>query len=292
MTSFDFLSKNFMALESNFDEASVVVFGAPFDSTCSFRPGTRFASQAMRKDFIGLELYSPYLDRELSECSICDYGDLDLPFGDPETSLRQIQAFSEKVLAARKIPFMIGGEHGLSLGCFRAAQRFFPDLEIIQLDAHTDLREDYLGLKLSHASVLRRAHDLLGDGRLHQYGIRSGEKEEFIWAEKHSDLHKFNLDGLDRLAEKLRARQTPVYLTLDLDILDPSVFPGTGTPEPGGLSFEELRRGLCALEGLNLVGLDIMELSPPYDPSGISVAVACKIFREMLLLFAPRSKKG
>ena len=288
MKDYELLSKNFMGLEASYNDANIVLFGAPFDSTCSFRPGTRFASQLMRKEFIGLETYSPYLDLDLTDCSICDYGDLDLPMGDISSTLDQVESLVYQIANDGKIPLMIGGEHGLSLGAFRAINKVHPNFEIIQFDAHTDLRNDYLGLKLSHASVMRRAHELIGDGKLHQFAIRSGEKDEFEWAKSHSDLHKFNFDGLKQLTENLKNKQTPVYFTLDLDVLDPSVFPGTGTPEPGGVSFNELREAITVLSGLNIVAFDIMELSPPYDQSGISTAAACKILRELLLIFSNR----
>lgn len=288
--SYELMSKNFMAMDAEYDDAKIVIFGAPFDSTCSFRPGTRFASQAMRKDFIGLETYSPYQDLDLSDYELCDYGDLDLPMGDVSRTLDQVESLVKKILSDKKIPLMIGGEHGLSLGAFRAMNKIYEKFAIIQFDAHTDLRDDYLGLKLSHASVIKRAHEIVGDGYLHQFAIRSGEKEEFLWAKEHSDLHKFNFDGLDEVVNKLAEEQIPVYFTLDLDVLDPSVFPGTGTPEPGGVSFNELREAIMKLKPLNIVATDIMELSPPYDNSGVSTAVACKILRELTLLLADKNK--
>lgn len=162
--------------------------------------------------------------------------------------------------------------------------RHYPDLQLLHFDAHTDLREDYLGNPWSHASVIKRCHDLLGDGRIHSFGIRSGEKAEFYWAKEHLDMHKFNFNGLEELVEQLDGK--PVYFTLDLDVLDPSIFPGTGTPEAGGVSFDELRIAITKLAGLNIVGLDVMELAPHYDHSGVSTAVACKIIREILLTFS------
>ena len=164
----------------------------------------------------------------------------------------------------------------------RAAVRKYPDLCIVHFDAHTDLREDYLGVKLSHACVLRRCHELTGDKRIAQFGIRSGLREEFAWGREHTFLHPFGFDGLEEVLEASAGR--PVYFTLDLDVLDPSVFPGTGTPEPGGVSFEQLRRAATLVcSRADVVALDVNELSPPYDQSGASTAVACKIVREMLL---------
>ena len=280
------LNKNivsFLGCDAEYDEARVVLFGAPFDSTTSFRPGTRFAGPAIRGDSWGLETYSPYHDRDLTDCHIFDSGDLELAIGDSEKVLAVIEERAETILKDDKLPFLIGGEHLVTLGSIRAAARKYPDLHIIHLDAHTDLREDYLGVRLSHACVIRRCWEILGNGRIHQFGIRSGEKDEFEWAKSgHTSLHPFDLEGLEETVESLQGK--PVYFTLDLDVLDPSVFPGTGTPEPGGIDYMTLQRAVIAVcQNVCLVGCDVNELCPPYDASGVSTAVACKIIREMLL---------
>ena len=280
------LNKNivsFLGCDAEYDEARVVLFGAPFDSTTSFRPGTRFAGPAIRGDSWGLETYSPYQDRDLTDCHIFDSGDLELAIGDSEKELAAIEERAETILKDDKLPFLIGGEHLVTLGSIRAAARKYPDLHIIHLDAHTDLREDYLGVRLSHACVIRRCWEILGNGRIHQFGIRSGEKDEFEWAKSgHTSLHPFDLEGLEETVESLQGK--PVYFTLDLDVLDPSVFPGTGTPEPGGIDYMTLQRAVIAVcQNVCLVGCDVNELCPPYDASGVSTAVACKIIREMLL---------
>ena len=280
------LNKNivsFLGCDAEYDEARVVLFGAPFDSTTSFRPGTRFAGPAIRGDSWGLETYSPYQDRDLTDCHIFDSGDLELAIGDSEKVLAVIEERAETIIKDDKLPFLIGGEHLVTLGSIRAAARKYPDLHIIHLDAHTDLREDYLGVRLSHACVIRRCWEILGNGRIHQFGIRSGEKDEFEWAKSgHTSLHPFDLEGLEETVESLKGK--PVYFTLDLDVLDPSVFPGTGTPEPGGIDYMTLQRAVIAVcQNVCLVGCDVNELCPPYDASGVSTAVACKIIREMLL---------
>ena len=276
------IENNILACDSDFDNAGIVIFGAPFDSTTSFRPGTRFASKAIRGDSYGLETYSPYQNKDLTDYSICDGGDLELCFGDTAAVLDEIESNTDIIINAGKIPFMIGGEHLVTLGAVRSVYKKHNELNIIHFDAHTDLREDYLGAKLSHATVIRRCHDFIGDGKIYQFGIRSGEKYEFEFAEKHNYINKFNLNGLDEIISKLGGK--PVYFTLDLDVLDPSVFPGTGTPEPGGISFMELLNAVIKIcGGLNIVGCDVNELSPVYDQSGVSTAVACKIIREMLL---------
>lgn len=274
---------NFIGCDAEYEDADIVLYGAPFDSTTSFRPGTRFAGQAIRNESYGLETYSPYQDRDLTECSLFDSGDLELAIGDSGMVLDAIEERAGIILEDGKIPFLIGGEHLVTLGAVRAAVRKYPSLHIIHLDAHTDLREDYLGVRLSHACVLRRCWELVGDGRIHQFGIRSGEREEFRWAAQgHTKLHPFCLDGLQETIEKLQG--VPVYFTVDLDVLDPAYFPGTGTPEPGGITFPELMRAVTDVcSKVNIIGCDVNELCPGYDSSGVSTAVACKIIREMLL---------
>ena len=274
--------ETFLGCEGSYDEARIVLYGAPFDSTTSYRPGTRFASRTMRAESYGLETYSPYQDLDMEDAKVFDGGDLELCFGDAEKALGDIKAFASKVLRDGKLPFLIGGEHLVSLPAIEAVFEKYPDLCLVHFDAHTDLREDYLGARLSHATVIRRAWDILGDGRIHQFGIRSGERADFCWAREHTHLHKFNFEGLEESIASLKGK--PVYFTIDLDVLDPSVFPGTGTPEAGGVTFLELlQAALKVIRGCEIVGCDMVELSPPYDASGASTAVALKLLREMLL---------
>lgn len=274
----------FIGCDNTYDESDFVLFGAPFDSTTSYRPGTRFASAAIRNESYGIETYSPYQDKDLEDIAVFDGGDLELPFGAPDRALDDICKFTEKIIKDDKVPFMIGGEHLVTLGAVEAVCKKYPDLHIIHFDAHTDLRDEYLGVEKSHATVIRRCHDLLGDGRIFQFGIRSGERAEFIWAKEHTYLNKFNFDTLEEIVEKLAGK--PVYFTLDLDVLDPSQFPGTGTPEAGGVTFLQLMDAIKLVSNLNIVGLDMNELSPPYDTSGASTAMACKLVREILLYFS------
>ncbi len=272
-----------LAVQSTYEDANIVLFGAPYDGTTSYRPGTRFGPSAIRRESYGLESYSPQQDADLEGAPIHDLGDLDLPFGGPDIPLAIIRETVEGVAADDKIPVMLGGEHLVTLGAVEAISHKYPDLHILHFDAHTDLREDYIGQRLSHATLLRRCHDLLGDGRIFQLGIRSGLREEFsLGREGHVWQHLFDLDGLPEAIDQLRGH--PVYVTIDLDVLDPSVFPGTGTPEPGGVSFQALAQAIASLRGLHLVGADLVELSPPYDPSGISTAAAGKLLRELLLV--------
>lgn len=272
----------FIGCDNEYEDARIVLFGAPFDSTTSFRPGARFASAAIRNESVGIETYSPYQDRDLEDISVFDAGDLELPFGNPARALEEIQLFTGRVLADDKISGMIGGEHLVTLGAVRAVVERHPDLHILHFDAHCDLRDHYLGESLSHATVMRRCWELVGDGRIFQFGIRSGERDEFQWGREHIFTRRFDLQGFENTVQTLHGK--PVYVTLDLDVLDPSIFPGTGTPEAGGVSFEELRKAITLLDGLRIVGFDVNELAPHYDHSGVSTTVACKILRELLLV--------
>ena len=278
--------ETFIGCESSFEEASIVLYGAPFDSTTSFRPGARFGPAAMRHESFGLETYSPYQDRDLMDISVFDSGDLELCFGSSEMALSDIQKRAEEILEADKFPLLLGGEHLVTLAAVRAVAAKYPDLHIIHFDAHADLRDDYLGARLSHACVLRRCHDLLGDGRIHQFCIRSGEREEFRFAAQHTDFHPLSFDGLEETVRELKEKNVPVYFTIDLDCLDPAAFPGTGTPEAGGVTFLELLEAIRMVAQANVVGAEVNELAPMLDASGVSTATACKVLRELLLAIA------
>lgn len=271
----------FIGCESSFEEASIVLFGAPFDGTTSFRPGTRFGSKAIRGESFGIETYSPYQDKDLEDYNIFDGGDLELCFGNTEKVLKDIEDNVDEIINNNKIPGMIGGEHLVTLGAIRSLYKKYPDLHVVHFDAHTDLREEYLGEKLSHATVMRRVWDIVGDNKLFQYGIRSGERAEFNWAKEHTKLNKFNFNGLEEDLKTIENK--PIYFSIDLDVLDPSQFCGTGTPEAGGVDFKELLDAIIKVGKLNIVGFDIVELSPTYDQSGASTAIACKILRELIL---------
>lgn len=275
--------ETFIACDASYEEAKIVLFGAPFDSTTSFRPGARFGSAAIRHESIGLETYSPYQDKDLTDYKVFDSGDLELCFGSSEQALKDIEERASFIINHEKLPVLIGGEHLVTLGAVRAAVKKWDDLHIIHFDAHADLREDYLGAKLSHACVMRRCHELLGDGRIHQFCIRSGDREEFRFAKQHTDMHKFDFSGLSELVAELKEKKVPVYFTIDLDCMDPSVFPGTGTPEAGGVSFKELLDAMLLVSQVNVVAADINELAPMLDTTGVSTAVAGKVLRELLL---------
>lgn len=275
--------ETFIGCDAEYEEAKIVIFGAPFDSTTSFRPGARFGSAAIRHESFGIETYSPYQDLDLEDYKVFDSGDLELCFGDSSVAINDIYERTNVILKDNKIPFLMGGEHLVTLGSVKAVAEKYPDLHVIQFDAHADLRDDYLGARLSHACVIRRCHDILGDGKIHQFCIRSGERTEFSFAKEHTDMHKFNFQGLKELIDNLEEENTPVYLTIDMDCLDPSAFPGTGTPEAGGVTFNELLDAIITCSKANIVGFDINELAPNLDNSGVSTAMACKVTRELLL---------
>ncbi len=263
--------------ESN--NTKIKLFGIPFDSTSSFRPGSRFAPDEIRKFSYNLESYSPILKRNLYDVDFSDIGNLDLPFGNVNKSINMITNFTRHILDNKSIPLAIGGEHLISFGIIKTIYERYPDVKIIQFDAHADLRDDYLGEKLSHATVMRRCSELCNLNNIIQIGIRSGTKEE--WVIMNDTVLIQNKDDFEN---HLRNISSPIYITIDLDILDPSVFPGTGTPEAGGFSYNELMDYIYLLEDKNIVGLDIVEFSPPYDLSGISASTASKIIREVLLI--------
>ena len=275
----------FIGCDKSYREADTVLFGAPYDSTTSFRPGTRFGPSAMRMESFGIETYSPMQDKDLvDDTKVFDSGDLELPFGAPEPALKMIEERSAQILEDGKRPFLLGGEHLVTLGAFRAVQKKFPDVVIIHFDAHADLREDYLGNPLSHACVLRRIHDLVGDGRIFQFGIRSGTREEFAFMKSgHVKTAPFTSATLAKVVKSI-PKKTPLYLTIDMDVLDPSEFPRTGTQEAGGFRYPQLVedvRLICSR--LNVDALDNVELNPGLDSTGRSTALACKFLRECLL---------
>ena len=284
------LTGGFIGCGTQFADSRIVVFGAPFDGTVTNRPGARYASSVVRAESHSIETYSPHLDMDLTDpgIAICDAGDLELPFGAPWRVLEIIDNYVSGLYTAGKLPFMIGGEHLLTLGAVQAAARAYPNLSIAQFDAHADLRADYIGETLSHATVMRRCWDILGDSHIFQFAIRSGERHEFEFAEAHTFMGRFDFKKLDDAFQlEHLSPQNPVYLTIDLDVLDPSECPGTGNPEAGGVSYAELLDAARAIiMRCNVVGMDVVELCPPADPSGISATLTCKLMRELLLMWA------
>ena len=258
------------------------IIGAPFDGTVSFRPGARFGPDAIRTASDGLETYSPFLDADLEEVSYADAGDLELPMGDVGSVLAAVREAVEECLADDAVPFLLGGEHLVSLPAIQAVYEKYPDLVVVQLDAHADQREDYMGVKLSHACVMRRVSEFLGEEHVRQLGIRSGTRREYRLMQDYGTMLTFRDEDLAKLRSWIGSR--PLYLTVDLDVFDPACFSGTGTPEPGGIDWWIFQRLIKALQGCDIVGLDVVELAPQLDASGCSSVLAAKAVREMLLL--------
>ncbi len=271
-----FLDRNWMAQNPDYETSDIVMLGLPFDGTVSYRSGSRFAPEQIRLASWGLEEYSPVFDKELADVNFHDVGDLEFPLGNTYKSLDMIQENVEQIYKDGKRVFGIGGEHLVTLPEIKAVSKFYNDLAIIHFDAHTDLREEYLGEEMSHSAVIRHCSKIVGADNIKQIGIRSGMKEEWEFMKKHNTLcHKFS--DIDCIKSK------PVFVTVDLDCLDTSIMPGTGTPEAGGMTFKELNEWFKYLKDFNIIGADVVELAPDYDSSGASTAVATKVIRELLM---------
>lgn len=272
-----FLDRNWMGQNEDYASSDIVMLGMPFDGTVSYRSGSRFAPEQIRLASWGLEEYSPRFDKHLEDVNFHDAGDLEFPLGNTYKSLDLIEENVEQIYKDGKRVFGIGGEHLVTLPEIKAVAKFHKDLAIVHFDAHTDLREEYLGEEMSHSAVIRHASKIVGPENLKQIGIRSGMKEEWEFMKKHNTLiHKHS--ELDELKGK------KIFVTVDLDCLDPSVMPGTGTPESGGMQFNELMGWFEYLKNFDIVGADVVELAPDYDASGVSTAVATKVIRELLMV--------
>ena len=272
----------FLEASNNPDDADILIVGFPFDGTTSFRPGTRFGPNALREASWVLENYSPYLDRSLDGVKYADVGNLELPVTGSERVSQQINQYCSVQVNAGKKLAGIGGEHSVSYGLIKACFDKYPDLQVVHFDAHADLRDDYEGERWSHACIMQRVLDFLPTDQLTQYGIRSGTKAEFAWMREQRTL----MESHDDLIARLRSLVGPVFITFDLDFYDPAYFPGTGTPEPAGGTPHEVFSIFSEIKNdIQLVGCDVLELAPAYDPAGISAVLAAKTLREMLLLF-------
>ena len=272
-----FLDRNWMGQNPDYEGSDIVMLGMPFDGTVSYRSGSRFAPEQIRLASWGLEEYSPIFDKHLEDCNFHDAGDLEFPLGNTQKSLDLIEENVRQIYKDGKRVFGIGGEHLVTLPEIKAVAKFYPDLAIVHFDAHTDLREEYMGEEMSHSAVIKHASKIVGPENIKQIGIRSGMKEEWDFMKEHNTLiHKYS--ELDCLKGK------KIFVTVDLDVLDPSVMPGTGTPESGGFDFETLIGWFEYLKQFDIVGADVVELAPDYDASGVSTAVATKVIRELLMI--------
>lgn len=274
----------FIGATPSFDEAQAVIYGMPMDWTVSFRSGTRLGPARIREVSLGLEEYSPYLNRELAEVKYFDAGDIPLPFGNPQASVDKIYEYVSSLYAAEKFPLGLGGEHLVSWGSIRAAMEKFPDLRVIHLDAHTDLRADYEGEAYSHATIIKKVCDALGPNRVYQFGIRSGTKEEFEWARANTHFFPFEVaEPLRSVLPELHGH--PVYVTWDIDVFDPAYAPGTGTAEHGGIDAREAFKAISLMQSLRVIGFDLVEVSPQIDPTEQTQILAAKLVREAMLAF-------
>ncbi|MGD8190394.1 agmatinase [Brevibacillus ginsengisoli] len=276
----------FIRSHQNYEESQAVIYGMPMDWTVSFRPGSRFGPPRIREVSVGLEEYSPYLDRLLEDVKYFDAGDIPLPFGHVEGSLDAIRSFVSKVLADGKMPIGMGGEHLVTWPVIQAVYEKYKDLVIFHFDAHTDLRDNYEGYEYSHSTPIKKACNLIGGKNVYSFGIRSGMKEEFEWAKENMHLYKFDvLEPVKKVLPTIGNR--PIYLTIDIDVLDPAHAPGTGTTEAGGITSRELLETIhfMAQNGANVIGCDLVEVAPIYDSSEMTQIVASKILREMILSF-------
>ncbi len=276
MLSGPFLDRNWMGQNPDYEESEIIMLGLPFDGTVSYRPGSRFAPEQIRLASWGLEEYSPYFDKHLEDCNFHDAGDLEFPLGNTVKSLDLIEKNVSEIYKDGKKVFGIGGEHLVTLPEIKAVSKFYSDLAVVHFDAHTDLREEYLGEPLSHSAVIRHVGNIIGFENIKQIGIRSGMKEEFDLMKKYN-TQIYDYSELDCLRKK------NIFITVDLDVLDTSIMPGTGTPECGGLKFNDLIGWFKYLSHFNIVGADVVELAPDYDASGASTAVATKVIRELLM---------
>ena len=274
----------FLCAESAFEPARTVLLGCPFDKTASFRRGARLGPGAIREASDCLETYSPHLDKDLEDAALCDLGDVDFASDDTGAVLDSIRAEAREIFRAGKRPVFLGGEHLVSFPAVEAALEVFPGLVVFQWDAHADLRDDYLGEKLSHACVVRRILELEGVGPLHQFGIRSGARDEFEWMRANETLRPLTPEGVESVLEEIGDRA--IYLTLDVDVINPGEMPGTGSPEPGGPGFDAIMDCISVLNASNarIIGTDVVELAPELDPSGASAVAAAKLVRELALV--------
>lgn len=272
----------FIASCPDYQESKIVIYGMPMDFTVSFRPGSRFGPKKIREVSIGLEEYSPYLDKDLSDIKYFDAGDIPLPFGNPEKSLNIISDFVRQIIKDGKFPLGLGGEHLVTWPIIREVYKRYPDMVLFHFDAHADLRNNYEGETLSHATPIRKIVDLIGGKNVYQFGIRSGLKEEFIFARDNLNFYPFKvIEAVKEVLPKVENR--PVYVTIDIDVLDPAFAPGTGTLESGGISSLEMLATIHEIIKLNVIGADIVEVAPIYDRADQTSILAAKLIRELIL---------
>ncbi|QQG49050.1 MAG: agmatinase [archaeon] len=272
--------------QPNPKEPLLTVFGVPYDGTTSYRPGTRFGPNAIREAFLNVEAYSKALGVDVEKLSLRDAGNL-TKVNDPGEMVDAVSKVTKELFDQGSKFCMLGGEHSLTYGSFRNATK---DTGLVVFDAHFDLRDEWEGSKLSHACYLRRLTEVRDPTTVAHVGGRAATKEEWRLSGKLGAVISPSEAATDAGLKKLKAFSSglqKVYVSVDIDGLDPAFAPGTGTPEAGGLTSRELLALVHALRGLEVVGFDIMEVCPPYD-NGATAAVAGRIMNELVALASTR----
>ncbi len=282
---FDKEGSNFMGSRDINDNCSIGIFGVNYDGTTSYKPGTRFGPHAIRNVSQSLETYCPLLKKDLNEIKYFDAGSLKVNINCTQSVIKTVKLATESFIKSNLKPLVLGGEHSITIGIIEALIQKYPNLILIQLDAHADLRESYQDNKFSHACTIKRCIEILPTEKVFQVGIRSGTKEEFKIMNNNNQL--INLKAGESKSKLKKAldpyKEYPIYLTIDLDWFDPSLLSGTGTPEPGGFFWDDFEEIIQILKSFQLVGGDIVELSPDIDNSGVSSIVAAKATRTLIM---------
>ena len=275
----------FMGANKNLSDCSIGLFGVNYDGTTSFKPGARFGPNAIRNVSESLETYCPFVNKDLNLINYFDAGSLKLDLSDTRSIIKTVKSGTNFLLNNNLKPLILGGEHSISIGVIEALVEKYPTLIMIQLDAHADLRNSYQNNKYSHACTIRRCLEILPSKKVFQIGIRSGTKEEFTIMNNNHQLIKFRTgDSIIEIQKTLEPfKKHPIYLTIDLDWFDPSLLSGTGTPEPGGFFWHDFEKIIELLNIFEIIGCDIVELSPDLDNSGISSIVAAKTTRSLIM---------
>ncbi|MBD3166294.1 agmatinase [bacterium] len=279
-----FQPTRFLAAVSDPSEAKAGIVGLPYDFTSSYRSGSADGPDALRRASFALETYDPMFDADLEDLELTDFGDASMEAHNPTSALQEMR--TALLDLPTELPLLgFGGEHTVTQILVERASKQYPDIAYIVFDAHADLRDDYMGTPYSHACVNRRVMDQLGPSRMAMFGIRSGTAEEWRLMQQHNLLHPLNAKALNSVLKRFQGR--PVYLSFDMDGFDPAEAPGTGVVEPGGYRWRELAPLLHAMRGADIVGADIVELAPAWDPTGRSEILAARLARALLLLLAP-----
>tara|TARA_B100000073_G_scaffold116743_1_gene94404 strand:+ start:1839 stop:2738 length:900 start_codon:yes stop_codon:yes gene_type:complete len=283
----------FMGARRDKNNCSIGIFGVNYDGTTSFKPGARFGPSAIRNVSQSLETFCPRLEKDLEEIKYIDFGSLSFDLNTTESLVNQVSVATEHLRENNLKPLIFGGEHSITTGAIRALIKEYPNLILLQLDAHADLRDSYGNNQHSHACTMKRCMEILPNKTIFQVGIRSGTKEEFQEMKDNNQLINFRTgDNCKNLVERLHSlRNYPIYLTIDLDWFDPSLLPGTGTPEPGGFFWHDFETIIKALNSFNIIGGDIVELAPEIDSSGVSSVVAAKVARSLIMTLDNNSEK-